>query len=118
MRQRTARSERLTDCVTQVRVGGLIAVDNTLWYGKVADAEVQDKQTIALREFNARVLAGTPRDVPSGCFLVVGADAAAAQMSGSRTPWCPSATGSRCCAGAYELRCCSYEAVTCPVLLG
>ena len=42
----------------QVRVGGLIAVDNTLWYGKVADAEVQDKQTIALREFNARVLAG------------------------------------------------------------
>jgi len=39
-------------------VGGLIAVDNTLWYGKVADAEVQDKQTIALREFNARVLAG------------------------------------------------------------
>ena len=39
-------------------MGGLIAVDNTLWYGKVADAEVQDKQTIALREFNARVLAG------------------------------------------------------------
>jgi predicted O-methyltransferase YrrM len=39
-------------------VGGLVAVDNTLWYGKVADVEVQDKQTIALREFNARVLAG------------------------------------------------------------
>ena len=49
-----------------MRVGGLIAVDNTLWYGKVADAEVQDKQTIALREFNARVLAGTQRDAPSG----------------------------------------------------
>ena len=66
MRQRITRKERLTDCVTQVRVGGLIAVDNTLWYGKVADAEVQDKQTIALREFIARVLAGAPRDAPSG----------------------------------------------------
>jgi len=51
----TARSR------AQVRVGGLIAVDNTLWYGKVADAEVQDKQTLALREFNARVLAGAAR---------------------------------------------------------
>lgn len=40
-----------------VRVGGLIAVDNTLWYGKVADGAVDDKQTVALREFNARVLA-------------------------------------------------------------
>ena len=69
MRQRVTLMERLTDCVTQVRVGGLIAVDNTLWYGKVADAEVQDKQTIALREFNARVLAGTPRVAPSGCFF-------------------------------------------------
>ena len=55
----------------QVRVGGLIAVDNTLWYGKVADAEVQDKQTIALREFNARVLAGTQRDAPSGRVILL-----------------------------------------------
>ncbi len=47
-------------CV-QVRVGGLIAVDNTLWYGKVADPEVDDKQTAALRVFNARVLAGAWR---------------------------------------------------------
>ena len=75
----------------QVRVGGLIAVDNTLWYGKVADAEVQDKQTIALREFNARVLAGAP---PCDALRVVAsADGIAAQMSASRTPWCPLATG-------------------------
>ena len=56
----------------QVRVGGLIAVDNTLWYGKVADAEVQDKQTMALREFNARVLAGAaarPRYAPCSSCL-------------------------------------------------
>jgi hypothetical protein len=48
-------------CSFQVRVGGLIAVDNTLWYGKVADPEVDDKQTAALRVFNARVLAGAWR---------------------------------------------------------
>lgn len=39
-----------------VRPGGLIAVDNTLFYGKLADLAVMDKQTVALREFNARVL--------------------------------------------------------------
>lgn len=45
----------------KVRVGGIIAVDNTLWYGKVADEAVDDKQTLALREFNAKVLAGAHR---------------------------------------------------------
>ena len=62
--RRAHGTSRLTMLAWQVRVGGLIAVDNTLWYGKVADAEVQDKQTIALREFNARVLAGAQRDAP------------------------------------------------------
>ena len=45
-------------CMQLVRVGGVIAVDNTLWYGKVADPGETDKQTSALREFNAKVLAG------------------------------------------------------------
>lgn len=77
----------------QVRVGGLIAVDNTLWYGKVADAEVQDKQTLALREFNARVLAGAACAIRS-CERRSGLTTlTAAQMCASRTPWCPSATG-------------------------
>ena len=35
-----------------VRVGGVIALDNTLWYGKVADDSVQDKTTVSLRELN------------------------------------------------------------------
>ncbi|CEF97659.1 O-methyltransferase, family 3 [Ostreococcus tauri] len=35
-----------------VRPGGLIVVDNVLWYGKVADATVTDKQTEAIRAFN------------------------------------------------------------------
>lgn len=43
-------------CLRLVRVGGLLCVDNTLWYGKVADAAVGDKQTVALREFNTAVL--------------------------------------------------------------
>ncbi|KAL4446674.1 hypothetical protein ABPG77_007918 [Micractinium sp. CCAP 211/92] len=39
-----------------VRPGGVIAVDNVLWYGKVADPEVADKNTEALRELNAFLL--------------------------------------------------------------
>ena len=39
-----------------VRRGGVIAVDNTLWHGKVADDEVHDDDTMAIRGFNARVI--------------------------------------------------------------
>jgi caffeoyl-CoA O-methyltransferase len=35
-----------------LRPGGVIAVDNTLWSGRVADARVQDENTNALRAFN------------------------------------------------------------------
>jgi predicted O-methyltransferase YrrM len=35
-----------------IRSGGLITVDNTLWYGRVADGEVNDEDTVALRKFN------------------------------------------------------------------
>jgi predicted O-methyltransferase YrrM len=35
-----------------VRPGGLIAIDNVLWSGRVADSQVQDKQTQAIRAFN------------------------------------------------------------------
>lgn len=35
-----------------VRPGGLIAIDNTLWYGKVADESVQDTDTVAIRALN------------------------------------------------------------------
>ena len=35
-----------------VKPGGLIAIDNVLWYGRVADPQVDDKATIALRELN------------------------------------------------------------------
>jgi len=36
-----------------LRPGGLLAVDNTLWSGKVADPKARDKDTIALKKFNA-----------------------------------------------------------------
>lgn len=36
---------------------GVIAVDNVLWYGKVADIEAQDKETNAIRALNTRISA-------------------------------------------------------------
>lgn len=35
-----------------VRPGGVVVIDNVLWYGKVADAAVDDATTVKLREFN------------------------------------------------------------------
>lgn len=35
-----------------LRAGGLIAIDNTLWSGKVADAKANDSETNAIRDFN------------------------------------------------------------------
>src|SRR5262249_16363579 len=38
-----------------VRVGGLIIFDNMLWYGKVADPDIQDTETVALRALNEKL---------------------------------------------------------------
>ncbi len=35
-----------------VRVGGLIAIDNVLWSGQVADPSITDKDTVAIRKLN------------------------------------------------------------------
>lgn len=43
-----------------IRPGGVIAVDNTLWSGRVADPAEQDSDTVAIREFN-RMLAEDSR---------------------------------------------------------
>ena len=40
-------------CLALVRPGGLIAVDNVLWNGRVAEAAHDDKDTVAIRAFNA-----------------------------------------------------------------
>jgi caffeoyl-CoA O-methyltransferase len=39
-------------CLELVRAGGLIAVDNTLWSGDVADPANQKPDTVSLRAFN------------------------------------------------------------------
>jgi caffeoyl-CoA O-methyltransferase len=38
-----------------LRPGGLVAFDNVLWHGKVIDESVQDPDTRAIREFNAKL---------------------------------------------------------------
>lgn len=38
-----------------VRVGGVIVIDNVLWYGKVADPLVNDSKTVSLRSFNRAI---------------------------------------------------------------
>ncbi|NIO42126.1 MAG: SAM-dependent methyltransferase [Burkholderiales bacterium] len=52
-----------------IRPGGLIAVDNTLWNGDVADESNQSEDTLAIREFNALVHADERVDI---CMLPIG----------------------------------------------
>jgi O-methyltransferase len=42
-------------CLTLLRPGGLIAFDNTLWSGAVADPTKNDPDTVALRALNLKV---------------------------------------------------------------
>ncbi|HTS51108.1 MAG TPA: class I SAM-dependent methyltransferase [Bryobacteraceae bacterium] len=44
-------------CLTLIRPGGLIAVDNVLWSGRVVDASDQDGDTRAIRAFNQKLQA-------------------------------------------------------------
>jgi caffeoyl-CoA O-methyltransferase len=42
-------------CLQLLRPGGIIAIDNVLWSGRVADPAVTDADTAALRALNAKV---------------------------------------------------------------
>lgn len=42
-------------CLQLIRPGGLIAFDNVLWGGAVADQSIQDKSTVALRQLNEKL---------------------------------------------------------------
>jgi len=42
-------------CLRLLRPGGLVAVDNTLWSGRVAQASPEDESTAVLQAFNARL---------------------------------------------------------------
>jgi len=39
-----------------LRSGGIIAIDNVLWFGAVANPEDTDKRTVSIREFNQKLL--------------------------------------------------------------
>jgi predicted O-methyltransferase YrrM len=56
-------------CLQLVRPGGMILIDNVLWSGKVADPDVQDQDTVAIRTLNAKI-ATDPR--VEACLLTVG----------------------------------------------
>ena len=42
-------------CLVLLRPGGVIAVDNVLWGGSVADPSIQDDNTVAIRRFNQQI---------------------------------------------------------------
>ena len=42
-------------CLQLIRPGGLIAIDNVLWSGRVADPAVTDADTVALRALNLKI---------------------------------------------------------------
>ncbi len=50
---KTEYREYVERCLTLVRPGGLIAIDNTLWSGTVADPENHETDTLALRQLNS-----------------------------------------------------------------
>jgi len=56
-------------CLELIRVGGLILLDNMLWSGNVADPNVHDADTDALRALNAKIR--DDRRV-GACLLTVG----------------------------------------------
>lgn len=56
-------------CLDLVRQGGLIALDNMLWSGQVADPHAHDSDTDALRALNETIRADVRVDA---CLLTVG----------------------------------------------
>ena len=56
-------------CLKLIRKNGLIAIDNVLWSGKVADDTVTDESTVALRKLNTKIAADARVEA---CLLTVG----------------------------------------------
>jgi predicted O-methyltransferase YrrM len=57
------------DCLTLLRPGGVIALDNMLWGGAVADPTINDADTAALRALNAKIHADARVDM---CLMPIG----------------------------------------------
>ena len=56
-------------CLTLVKPGGLIAVDNVLWDGAVIDPDRNDPDTEAIRLFNSNILADQRVEI---CMVSIG----------------------------------------------
>ena len=50
-------------CLELLRPGGLIMIDNVLWYGRPADPNSSDADTVAIREFNKFVYKDSRVDI-------------------------------------------------------
>ena len=55
--------------MTLVRPGGLLAIDNVLWYGRVIDSRENDIDTVAIRNLNAKLAADSRIHL---CMLPIG----------------------------------------------
>jgi len=56
--------EYLTESLRLLRPGGVVAFDNALWGGKVADSSARDADTVALREVG-RIVRDNDRLIPA-----------------------------------------------------
>lgn len=54
-----------------VRVGGVVAVDNMLWYGKVADTANSEASTQTLRQLNDKMAVRNESFLERICHLVL-----------------------------------------------
>ncbi|MDX1498108.1 MAG: class I SAM-dependent methyltransferase [Salinisphaeraceae bacterium] len=52
---KTSYSAYYESCLTLLRPGGVILVDNVLWGGRVADPKETEEDTVALRTFNKKL---------------------------------------------------------------
>src|SRR5215831_15271996 len=66
---KTAYDAYYESCLSLLRPGGLIALDNMLWSGEVANRTVSDADTKALRALNAKIRDDERVD---SCLLTVG----------------------------------------------
>ncbi|MGW0950095.1 O-methyltransferase [Streptomyces sp. NPDC002623] len=53
---KTGYARYYEEALTHLRPGGLVVLDNTLYFGRVADPEAKDPDTEAIRELNAALL--------------------------------------------------------------
>lgn len=56
-------------CLSLLRVGGLLLIDNVLWAGKVADPAITDADTMAFKNLNAKIAADERVD---RCMVPIG----------------------------------------------